>query len=265
MPATSFRICLLFAIAIPQLAMGQSPAKYALLVGVTQYSHAALNQPPLEYPEADAKALAEVLRNSGYEVDLLIGSQATQSAIQSKLEGLGSKGNQAGVVIIGLWGHGIEFEGDDDAMFCPYSATMRQTRYADGSVARDKKTQQPLFEPDPKSLIGVSEVLGAMRSCGAGNRLLLADCCRNSPHIPRGRAFGDKIKVSELPRNTTALFACSTGEKAFESSDWGHGAFTKCFLDLLPTIARESKDVEAYTGELRKSVSSGFRVQVPSQ
>ena len=248
-----------------QYASAQAPAKYALLIAVSKYSHAGMNEPvPLQFPEDDARALADILTASGYTVDLVLGSQATLKNIRSYLDGLGSKGNANGTVIVGLWGHGVEFQGDDDSMFCPYDTALRVVRQANGDSVRNKATNQPELEPDPKTLLGMSEVLGLLKSTGAGSRLLLADCCRNSPFAARGlgeRAFGDKIKVSDLPTNTTALFSCSAGEKAFESDRWGHGkykghgAFTKCFLDLLPTMAAEGKDVERYTGDLKDSVA----------
>ncbi len=249
-------ICLASLLVFPLLATAEAPKKYALLVGVTRYSHAAMNEPtPLEFPEIDAKSVGEVLRQNGYEVDLLLGEEATQSKIRDKLDGLGVKGNQPGAVVVGLWGHGVEIEGTNEAMFCPFDATLKQVRFADGSLARDKDTGKALIEPDSKSLISMTEVLGGIASSGAGNRVLLADCCRNSPHVPRGRAFGMSIKLSDLPGNTAALFACSTGEKAFEYTQWGHGAFTKSFLEILPQMAANENDVPAITGKLKNLVA----------
>ena len=185
-----------------------APKKYALLIAVTKYSHSGMNQPvPLQFPEDDAGAFSTVLKASGYEVDILLGRQAKRKAIRDMLDALGSKGNEGGTVIVGLWGHGVEFQGDDDSRFCPYDTTLRVVRQANGDPVR--VDNQPVSEPDPQSLIGMSEVLAALKSAGAGNRMLLADCCRNSPFAARAlghRAFGDKIKVSDLPRNTVALF-----------------------------------------------------------
>ena len=39
--------------------------KYALLIGVTTYENAHMNRTQLKYPEADAKAVAELLEKSG--------------------------------------------------------------------------------------------------------------------------------------------------------------------------------------------------------
>ena len=64
-----------------------APARNALFVGVTKYAHAEMNQPQLEFPEADAKGVGEVFKQSGYEVDFLFGKNATQEAIRKKLGG----------------------------------------------------------------------------------------------------------------------------------------------------------------------------------
>src|SRR4051794_41136520 len=87
------------------------PKKYALLIGVTKCEHSGMNQPePLKYPEEDAKALGAVLKSGGYQVALLLGKQATRKAIQAQLDGLKQQAEAEGVVLVGLFGHGVEIE-----------------------------------------------------------------------------------------------------------------------------------------------------------
>lgn len=108
---------------LPNALLAQDkPIKYALLVGVTKYQHNDMNKPQLEYPEVDAKALAEVLKQSGYTVDSLLGPQATQGAIRTKLAALKRQGNGEGVVFVGLFGHGSSSRGPTRR------ATARMTR-----------------------------------------------------------------------------------------------------------------------------------------
>jgi formylglycine-generating enzyme required for sulfatase activity len=213
-----------------------SPKKYALLVGVAKYQHAEMNKPLLEFPESDAKDLGALLKASGYDVDLLLGKDATQDAIRTKLAAVKKKGNSDGVVVIGLFGHGVEFAKTGDACFCPYDTGLREARDALGRVIPDDNGK-PLVEPDPDSLVKMAELLSALRLSPAGNRVLLADCCRSSPNQARGRAFGANIKLTDLPENTAALFACSSNEQAFEHKDWGHGAFTKALLEELKSLS----------------------------
>ncbi|MGE0377707.1 MAG: SUMF1/EgtB/PvdO family nonheme iron enzyme, partial [Planctomycetaceae bacterium] len=253
-------IAYLFVAAVPLVPLTASciaddakPANYALLVGVTTYEHAEMNKPRLEYPEADARSVGEFLAAHGYEVEYLLGKAATRKAVEAKLEQLGARGSQEGAVVLGLWGHGVEDGVTKEAMFCPYDTRIRLVKDAQGNVLNDR-AGQPLLEPDPQTLVGMSRLLAGLKISGAGNRLLLADCCRETPNRPRGRAFGSSVKLNDLPDNTAAIFACSTNELAFESKDWGHGAMTKCLLDLLPQLASERDDVAAITGRLRREV-----------
>jgi len=234
-----------------------APKRYALLVAVTKYEAGQLNSPPLQFPEKDASELAERLKAGGYEVDVLLGANANKATIEKKLLALAQKGNDEGAVVIGFFGHGVEYAGTDEAMFCPYDTSMRLAKDADGKQLFEEGNRSvKLLEPDSNSLVGMASILDSLRLCKGGNKLLLADCCRKSPNAARGRAFGSSVKLSDLPKKTAAIFACSEGEEAQEHPDWQHGAMTKCFLDLLPELSSESSDVNAITGRLADNVST---------
>ncbi|MCA9048380.1 MAG: SUMF1/EgtB/PvdO family nonheme iron enzyme [Planctomycetaceae bacterium] len=222
-PITSLILCLLFSIP------AQAADKYALLIGVTRYEHSRMNDVPLKFPEADAAAVGDLLKESGYTVDSLLGRQATRSAIQKALEKAAQQGTADGALVIGVFGHGVQY--GQDAYFCPYDGKVRQVVDPNtGNKLRDKNGQVKL-EPDPISLVSLKSILDTVTTCGAGNKIILADCCREDPSAARGRAFGSELKISDLPRGTAALFSCSESEKAFEHDDWGHGAFTYAFLE----------------------------------
>jgi formylglycine-generating enzyme required for sulfatase activity len=224
-------------------AQAPAPKKYALLVGVTTYEHAHLNQPPkIEYPEADAKELSEELGKSGYQVDILLGAKATKVGIKEKLDKLAGQGNEQGVVIVGFFGHGVEYDEKNAegkpvsrSYFCPYDARMRKRLDGLGREVPDNRGK-PRIEPDPATLIAMADVFSAISLSPAGNRVLLADCCRDDPHAARGRSgFGAGLRYNDLPDNANmaALFACSKGEQALEDKQNRHGVFTQCALEWL--------------------------------
>ncbi|MCR9201353.1 MAG: SUMF1/EgtB/PvdO family nonheme iron enzyme [Planctomycetaceae bacterium] len=241
--------------------------RYALLIAVTKYSNSEMNKPQLQFPEADAKAVGTFLSEHGYTVKYLLGSEANRKSIQQELQDLANHVNQDGAVFVGLWGHGVEFEGSKEAMFCPYDTKLRAVKASNGEVLF--KDGQPMIEPNPESLVGMEAILLGLKLSGAGSRVLFADCCRNSPNRPKGRAFGSNVTTADLPDNTAAIFACQALEQAYEHPDWGHGALTRCFLDLLPSIANSEFDnVGSFGARLRRNVkqlvadrSNGLDVQ----
>ena len=153
--------------------------KYALLIGVTKYAQSEM--PTLKYPEDDAKALGEMLQSGGYEVELLLGPAATQKAIREKLEALRKKGTAEGVIVLGLFGHGVEVETLDgnvvtkDGCFCPVDTDIRFAKDSKGNDLYGADKEQ-LTEPDPESLVKLSDVMSMFRQAKSGHRVLLADC-----------------------------------------------------------------------------------------
>lgn len=234
------------------------PKGMALLVAVGEYRHARMNEPKLEFPEADAKAMATLFTAAGYSVKTLLGKEATQGAIRRELEAIASGGDGKGVAVVGLFGHGVQVGAD--AHYCGYDAGVRHVTDSDGTVIREKDGKA-MLEPDPATLVSMREILDALARTGAGGKLLLADCCRKDPAGARGRAFGSTVAVADLPGNTVALFACEKDEQAFEHRDWGHGAFTKAFLDACEANPAMSA-VEIY-GQVRRSVRGLVAAKVP--
>lgn len=243
----SVLVWLLAILCLPvPLAAGE---KHAVLIGVAKYNHAGMAE--LKYPEDDAKALGELLKEGGYEVDLLLGEQATGKAIRERFRRFPELGQADGVLIVGLFGHGVEAQALDaegkpqldgnnrpvtEGCFCPYDTAVIPQRDELGQV-RVGKFNEPLTEPDRKSLISLAELLRELSTAKAGVRVVLADCCRTDPKGLRGRSFGASFETRHLPATTSVLFACSPGEQAFEHKQWGHGAFTKCLLEELPRMS----------------------------
>jgi len=90
-------------------SMADEPEKYALLIAVKEYQQLEVNSPPLTYTEIDANSVGALLRKSGYVVDLVLGDDATRDKIEKKLNALKNQGIGNGTVLIGLFGHGMQF------------------------------------------------------------------------------------------------------------------------------------------------------------
>src|SRR5436309_1997356 len=107
------------------LAAPEEGKRYALLVGVKDYDHVKLR--PLDYSENDVTDLAKLLRSHGYEVVLLCDSEGERNAqlkptlgnIRTQLETVLDRTKRQDTLLVGLAGHGLQFEGKADSFFCP--------------------------------------------------------------------------------------------------------------------------------------------------
>ncbi len=254
---------LLYVLCLAEIAIAWSSAfadeptakKYALLIGVSRYEHAEMNRPqPLEFPEEDARALATVLAESGYKTLVLVGEDAKRARIVDELAQLKREANDAGSILVGFFGHGVEYQGKfngqetAESYFCPYDVELRVAKDSQGRTLFTEGKQE-MVEPDPDTAIGMTEVFTSLRLSKAGRRIVLADCCRNDPNAARGRSFGANVKISDLPERTAALFACSSGEKAFEDKTAGHGVFTQAVLERIREHKEDSPLTAALLGE----------------
>jgi len=222
--------------ALSSLFAQEKPRKYALLVGINQYQHGQLDK--LEFAEADAKDMAKLLKEKGeYEVVEVVGKDATKARITKELEKLAQQGNAGGIVLVGFAGHGMQPEDSDEAYFVPYDAKQKV-------VNRDGKE---VNDWDHDSMVSLSKILAHLKASPAGAKALLVDACRNDPKAGRGRGFGSNLKLSDLPKNLAVLLSCSEGERSFEHSDWGHGAFFYHVMKGMNEHADKKKRVTALT------------------
>src|SRR4051794_30126976 len=107
------------------LAAPPQGRRFAVFVGVKEYDHAKLKA--LDYPENDAADLARLLGQAGYEVVLLTGAEGkreegrrpTLANIRSQLEAVLRQCKRHDTVLVGLAGHGLQFDGKKDSYFCP--------------------------------------------------------------------------------------------------------------------------------------------------
>src|SRR5262249_39142813 len=159
------------------------------------------------YAEADVEGLAKTLRAAGYppeNVVLLTQSAAAKdlrfapeaAKIRGELKLLLQNRTREDTVLVAFAGHGVQFQNDEEAYFCPTDA-----RLGDGS-----------------RLVSRSEVYGEWGRCPAGVRVLLVDACRNDPLADHSRArstvrleSSTRPSIAEPPAGVVALFSCSKG------------------------------------------------------
>jgi len=243
-------IACLLAPASVGAQQGEQGQKYAILVGVRQYSKAELHNLP--YAEADAEELAKVLLQNGYRKENVlvmtqrIGATDTEllpicANIRAKLKLWLEDRNANDTMIVALAGHGVQFAGDEEHYFCPADAKLN-----------DRKN----------TLLAISEVYAALKECKAGFKLLLVDACRNDPQSAVSRSRPE-VKLNSVTRSieappggVAALFSCSKGQKAYELEQYKHGIFFHFVIEGLRGAADFDKDRNVTVDELVTYVRS---------
>jgi TPR repeat protein len=236
-------------------AQEQPSKKRALLVGVKQYQHAALDA--LKYTENDAVELAPVLRDAGFQVTLLCDSegvkdvkrQPTRANIDRELKAVLQGVGRDHVVLVGLAGHGLQPDGAAESYFCPTDANPSIERGDGNALAKARF---------PDTLVSVRGLLKDLDDSGAGRRFLLVDACRNDPGA-RGRGVADLLGYSG---QTGVLLSCSKGQCSYEPDELRHGLF---FHYVIKGLAGEAKDSEGEVtwDDLRKYVKRQVSRNVP--
>src|SRR5438477_2605904 len=235
-------------------APGADPARrpagdqFALLVGVRKYHPNELRDLP--YAEADVEDLGKTLRAAGYPPENVV--LMTQSAaakdlrfapeagkIRSELKLLLQNRNRDDTILIAFAGHGVQFQKDDEAYFCP----------ADARLA------------DRATLVSLSEVYQELERCPAGVKVLLVDACRNDPLADHSRSrntvqleSSTRPSVAEPPAGVVALFSCSKGERAFEHEELKHGVFFHYVIEALQGQAAPEGETDVTVGDLESYV-----------
>ncbi len=228
------------AVALAQPVGGK---KYALLVGVNRYDDASLQR--LAFAEKDVTDAATLLKHQGYSVVLMTLADGrrdrdrapTGANVRARVTELLKTTAKGDLVLIGLAGHGLQFDGAADAFFCPRDAKADPTR-TDTLISLAALYRQ--LNDDSK----------------ADAKLLLVDACRNDPLASRS-AGAEPAKLPPPPRNVSALYSCRAGERAYETETYRHGVFFHHVIDALRGKAANARgDVtwDRLTTYVRESV-----------
>ena len=141
----------------------ESPSKYALFVGVSKYKHTDMNNPQLEFPEADAKELAEIFRRAGYTVDLLLGKDATQSAIkQHGFLNSARKGFGWRCCRWSIWTR-CRIRIDEALPVTALTIPRCETSSMPMDDQYPRTMEESRIEPDPESLVSMEDLLSGLR------------------------------------------------------------------------------------------------------
>ena len=218
-------LILLFLAAVPTTSFGQqqpvAESRVAFVVGIGAYK----NAPKLANPVNDARAIAESLRQLGFDVQEVDDPDFRQ--LTHALRDFGIKAAQADVAVIYYAGHGVQVGGTNYLL--PADAVLERERdLVYEAVSLD------LFLGEASQAHKLS--------------IILLDACRNNPFVDRltrsftvtsrGPASAGLARVDNVPRNTLVAMATKVDQTA-EDGAGQHSPFAASLLKNLQTPGLE--------------------------
>ena len=201
------------------LAVTANAKTYLVAVGVSDYPG---TDKDLRLPANDAATVQYIYsKNSNAESVLLTNSNATKSAVLSKLRSTFAKASENDIIVFFFSGHGSK------GAFCAYDAQ-----------------------------IPYSEIRQAMASSKAKNKMIFADACF-SGKMRQGRKNTAEQRFNNY---NIMLFLSSRGnETSIERRDMKNGFFTSCLQKGLRGGADANKDRTITARELFNYVSTNVK------
>jgi tetratricopeptide (TPR) repeat protein len=191
--------------------------RLALVIGNSDYRSIG----KLDNPANDAKLMADVLKQVGFE---LVGGgprlDLDKAGLDQAVLDFGNRLQGAEVGLFYYAGHGVQVRGHN--YLVPVNAN-------------------PVKETDADfQMLDADLVLRQMEGAGTRLNLVMLDACRNNPLATRGfRAASGGLAQMEAPEGTLISFATAPGKLALDGSE-GNSPYTKA---LAETIRKPGLDV----------------------
>lgn len=206
-----------------------SQHRTALVIGNANYPNV-----PLKNPTNDAKSMAIVLNQSGFDVYLC--TDLDQKTFKMVLRDFGKTlRKKGGVGLVYFAGHGLQTKGRNYLL--PIDAQI-------------EKLQDIEFES-----IDLGRVLIELEYAENNMNILILDACRDNPYKDQFAkreqiGYAGLANVGTAPPNSFIAFATSPGSVAVDGKG-DHGLYTQ---ELLSAIAESSLTIEEIFKRVRKNV-----------
>src|ERR1700753_135762 len=221
-------VCMVFA-----ADAAKADKRVAFVVGNGAYKNVA----QLPNPPIDAKAMAAVLRNVGF--DVVEGSNLTRDAMTEKLLDFGKKAQGADVAVFFYAGHGIAISGTNYLL--PIDADLKS-------------------EMDVKLGAAINVDLTLEQTMAdAKVKLVFLDACRDNPFAARIRsakatrsvAVNSGLAEMKSGEGTLLAFATGPGQTALDGDVGNHSPFTRA---LISNIAKPGVEIQQAMTKVRAQV-----------
>lgn len=200
--------CLTGLIGDPARSQEVGPEqRIALVIGNAAYQHA----PVLDNPDNDARSMAQMLNQAGFEV--IAATNLAQSdmikVVQDFASRVAARGPDA-VAMVYYAGHGVQLAGENYLL--PVDATI--------SSPADLTTRA----------LRLVDVMATLDAVPSRMRIVMLDACRNNPFHAIDDA-GRGLAIVDAPNGSIVGYATAPGAEALDGSG-GHSPYTEAFLNL---------------------------------
>ena len=205
--------------------------RVALVIGQSNYRAV----PPLPNPANDARAVAQLLTDSGFEV--LTAADLSQNEMRARVGDFAAKVAAKGpdtVALVFYAGHGLQIDGENFLV----------------PVDVDPKRETDI----PLQAIRLNDVLNTLTSVPSKTRILLLDACRNNPFPAINRSAGHGLAIVDAKTGAPGTFMSFSTSPGAEAED-GSGADSPYTTALLSAAKEPGLSIEDTFKRVRVSVN----------
>ena len=188
-------------------AFADDETRVALVIGNGAYKVGALQN-----PVNDARAMAGVLKQLGFQVIML--ENATKQEMEHAVADFGHALTPGSVALFYYAGHGLQLNGHN--FLVPVDAEIAT-------------------EPDVRlQTLDADAVVDQLVAAGSDVNLMILDACRNNPFEQRFRSQGGGLAQIDAPKGTLIAYATAPGHVASDGAG-GNGLYTSKLIEAIKT------------------------------
>ena len=230
-----FRFALLNLMISSALVFGVQPAsaehRLALVIGQSAYR----SVPALPNPANDARAVTQMLTDSGFEVSTA--TDLSQNQMREQVSDFAGKVAASGadtVALVFYAGHGLQIDGENFLV----------------PIDVDPKREADI----PIQAVRLNDVLNTLTSVPSKMRILMLDACRNNPFPAINGSVGRGLAIVDAKTGSPNTFLSFSTSPGAEAED-GAGADSPYTAALLAAAKEPGLPIEETFKRVRLSVN----------
>lgn len=228
------RTLLSAAVAVGFLwGMGAALAESRMALVIGQSAYRAVT--PLPNPANDAKAMAQLLGEAGFEVTAApdLSQNALRQAVSDFAAQVAAKGKDT-VALVFYAGHGMQIDGENFLV----------------PVDIDPKREADI----PLQAVRLNDILNTLTSVPSRMRIVLLDACRNNPFPGIGKSAGQGLAIVDAKFGAPGTFLSFSTSPGAEAED-GSGTNSPYTTALLTAAKEPGLSIEDAFKRVRVSVN----------